>query len=61
MNSLFDSSGNQALLDRIDRLTPTTARQWGKMSISQMLTHTQQPLKFALGELTIKRELLGPY
>ena len=58
-DSLFDPAGLSAILARLDRLRPDAARQWGKMSAAQMLAHCQQPLRVALGELPLKRSLVG--
>ncbi len=58
-DSLFDSAGLGAMLARLNRLHPDSARQWGKMSVAQMLAHCQQPLRVALGELPLKRSLIG--
>ena len=47
------------MLARVDRLRPDSARQWGRMSIAQMMAHCQQPLRVALGDLRLKRSLVG--
>lgn len=39
MPSVFDAADVAAMIDRINRLTPSTAPLWGKMSVDQMLTH----------------------
>lgn len=59
MPSLFDPEESTAILDRIKKLNPASRRQWGVMLVDQMLAHTQQPLRVALGELKLKRGLLG--
>lgn len=58
-DSLFDPAGLAALLARIDGLRPDSPRQWGKMTIGQMLAHCQQPLRVASGELPLRRSLIG--
>ncbi|MCB9879073.1 MAG: DUF1569 domain-containing protein [Planctomycetes bacterium] len=58
-DSLFDAAGRAAMLARLDALRPESARQWGKMDAAQMLAHCQRPLQVALGELPLKRGLLG--
>jgi len=58
-DSLFDPAGLAAMLARLERLRPDAARQWGKMTAAQMLAHCQQPLRVALGELPLKRMLIG--
>lgn len=59
MNSLFDPAHNQEIIDRIHTLTPASRAQWGKMNVSQMLAHCQQPLRVAYGELQLKRNFLS--
>ncbi|HEX2618226.1 MAG TPA: DUF1569 domain-containing protein [Flavobacteriales bacterium] len=59
MPSLFTTPDSQAILDRLHRISPQAQRQWGKMSAAQMLKHAQQPLRVALGELHLKRGLMG--
>jgi hypothetical protein len=45
MKSLFNPADNNELIERIERLTPTTPAQWGKMNVAQMLSHLQEPIK----------------
>ena len=54
MKSIFDPQDNNELIDRINQLTPITLSQWGKMTVSQMLLHCQQPVKVAQGKLKLK-------
>ncbi len=54
MPSIFNLSDNNELTDRINQLTPITLSQWGKMTVSQMLLHCQQPIKVAHGTLHLK-------
>lgn len=58
-DSLFDPAGLAAMLARIDGLRPDSPRRWGKMTIGQMLAHCQQPLRVAVGELPLRRSLIG--
>lgn len=58
-SSLFDPAGLATMLARIDSLRPDSPRAFGKMSIAQMLAHCRCPLRVALGELRLKRSLLG--
>ncbi|MBL8749915.1 MAG: DUF1569 domain-containing protein [Planctomycetes bacterium] len=59
IESLFVRDDLARMLGRIQSLRPDTRRVWGKMSIAQMLAHCQQPLRVALGELPLKRSLIG--
>lgn len=54
MESLYDPKGNKNIIDRIDSLTPIKLSLWGKMTVSQMLEHCQQPIKVCFGTLHIK-------
>ncbi|NDI99195.1 DUF1569 domain-containing protein [Flavobacterium sp. LaA7.5] len=54
MESVFDAQGNQKLVTRIEKLTPITLSEWGKMTVSQMMEHCQQPIKVAYGTLNLK-------
>ena len=55
MKSIFDEEVYAEVLDRIEKLTPDTQRQWGKMDVAQMLAHCQNPLEVALGRQALKR------
>ena len=59
MKSLFNISDNKDIIARINILTPETKGGWGKMNVSQMLTHAQIPIRVAFGELTLKRTFVG--
>lgn len=41
MKSIFDEKTYQEVLDRLNALSPESERQWGKMTVSQMLWHCQ--------------------
>ncbi len=59
MESLFTQQDNNTVIDRINRLSPQSVPSWGKMNVSQMLAHCQQPLRVGFGELKLKRGLTG--
>lgn len=59
MKSLFNKADNQEILNRINKLTPQSQAQWGKMNVSQMLAHCQEPLLVAYGDLKLKRGLVA--
>jgi len=46
-------------IQRIDSLTADTPRQWGKMTLPQMLGHLQRPFEVAADELKLKRGIIG--
>ena len=37
VKNLFDATAKQEIIDRINKLTPQSERQWGKMDVAQML------------------------
>jgi hypothetical protein len=57
--SLFDRDAHLDILGRINKLTPESNPLWGKMTVSQMLSHCQKPLEVATGDLKLKRGLIG--
>ena len=59
MKSLFNLKDSQEIIGRINFLTNKSQAQWGKMNISQMVTHCQAPLKVAFGEMKLKRGIPG--
>jgi hypothetical protein len=54
VKNLFDSAAKEEITERINKLTPQSQRQWGKMDVAQMLAHLQMPVGIALGEKQIK-------
>ena len=51
MNSLHDAHARAALERRLDDLQSDSPRQWGRMRIDQMLSHLNNSMRMALGEL----------
>ena len=64
MPSLFNTTDLQDTINRVEKLSPGSLRQWGKMTVGQMLAHCNQSLETAMGKNSIKRlfigRLLGP-
>ena len=52
--NILQSEVKQELISRIEKLRPDNQKQWGKMNVSQMLTHAQIPLNIASGALVPK-------
>ncbi len=50
MKSLFDESAYNEIRTRINKLNETSERNWGKMSVGQMLHHCQGPFNIMLGK-----------
>lgn len=57
--SLFVVADRQDLLARLARIEAGSKPKWGKMDAAQMCAHCQVALKVALGELELRRGLLG--
>lgn len=49
MPSIYNTSDNEAIITRIQQLTPKSQRLWGKMSVDQMMKHCIAPLDITLG------------
>ena len=64
IKNMFDPAVRQDIIERINKLTPATQRQWGKMDVAQMLAHVQLPISCAYGTHQVKGsfilKLLGP-
>ena len=59
MKNIFNKADNQELIGRVQKLTPTSENDWGKMTVSRMLLHCQKPLDVAEGSLELKRNIIG--
>lgn len=59
MKSLFESTTQAEILERIQKISPASSRQWGKMEVAQMLAHAGNGLEMALGIIHPKRILIG--
>lgn len=46
---MISESHKQNIISRIERLTPETKAKWGKMSVTQMLTHMNDALRISMG------------
>lgn len=54
MPSVFHPTDNQAMIDRIEKLTPESKALWGKMTVNQMFVHSTKAIEVAYGTLEIK-------
>lgn len=59
METIFDAHVYRALLGRVESLAAQSPRQWGKMSVAQMLEHVARGLEMAAGKRPVKQRLLG--
>lgn len=55
MKSLFDDNAYTEIKGRLDKLTTESQRQWGSMSVAQMLAHCNIPIESALGKLELPK------
>src|SRR5687767_9345269 len=55
MPELHDPIYRASIEQRIRSLSPSSPRQWGKMSVDQMLRHLNIALESALGRIPVKR------
>ena len=54
MNSIFDPTTLDILLDRISKLRPDTNPKWGKMEVSEMLAHCSLVFEYNNGQRLTK-------
>jgi len=63
--SIFEQATVNQLIERINQLSPITERQWGTMSVNQMLEHQSRVFLVALGEEKMKvpflLKIFGPF
>ncbi len=59
MKSLFDKSAVDEIVERLEKITSESQRQWGKMNVDQMLSHCGNGLEMAMGIINPRRALLG--
>jgi hypothetical protein len=59
MKSLFNAIENREVINRLNKLTSETKALWGKMSVAQMLAHSQTTIEVALGERHLKGGLIA--
>lgn len=55
MLMLHDPAVLASLTERLNRLTPTSERQWGKMTVDQMLWHLNESFEMGLGRRTVPK------
>ncbi len=59
MKTLFDSTMNTEILERIEKLNSSSSPKWGKMNVAQMLAHLDLSLRVNFDEIELKKGLLG--
>ena len=51
MRSLAEPNAARILVDRLRRVTPQSARRWGRMSAQEMVCHLADAYRHAVGEI----------
>ena len=59
MKNIFDHMYTAEVLKRIDKLSPNSQPQWGKMDVAQMLAHCSSFQDIAMGNSFPPRSWLG--
>jgi len=59
VENLFDFDCAAEVKQRVAALTPEQQRQWGKMSVAQMLAHCSKGVEMAAGETNPPRAAIG--
>lgn len=59
MKNLFEPDVLEEIKQRINKLTPDTQRQWGKMEVAQMMAHCTAALEVAAGRKFPPRIFIG--
>jgi hypothetical protein len=59
VKNLFDNATFSETLTRLNQLTPSSQRLWGKMTVSQMLAHCRQAFKVPLSDKPMPRMFIG--
>ena len=57
--SLYNRHQLEVIIARLSSVRPDSRRQWGTMDVAQMLAHCQVALRVALGDVKLKRGLIG--
>ena len=57
MKTLFQKETVDEIVDRINKLSSGSQRQWGKMNVDQMLAHCSVGMQTASGEIFLKSGL----
>ena len=59
MKTIFNDADYAAIMKRIESMQADSPRQWGKMTQDQVMHHCAHAAKLAIGEVRLKRSLLG--
>lgn len=50
MENLYQKQTYDSVIDRLNKLTPSSQRLWGKMEVAQMLAHCKEAFKVPLSK-----------
>ena len=59
MKNLFDKAVYNEITGRVNKLSPASGRQWGKMNVAQMVAHCIEIFKVPLSKEKIPRIFMG--
>src|SRR5438445_135038 len=59
MKTLFEKTVASEMINRVEKISPQSSRQWGKMDVAQMLAHCGNGLEMAMGTINPKRIFIG--
>ena len=59
VKNLFDQQAYEEIMIRLQNLTATSERQWGKMTAAQMLAHCKEAYKVPLTSKPLKKHPLA--
>jgi hypothetical protein len=55
MRSIFDKLAYDEIVARLNSLTESSPRHWGKMDSAQMMAHCNKPIDYYLGKVQLKQ------
>lgn len=65
VQNLFEQKPYETIIERLEQLTASSQRVWGKMTVSQMLAHCKEAFKVPLSEKPLPKlfpiSLIGPF
>jgi hypothetical protein len=59
MQSLYDKTAYNEIMDRLTKLSPQAVPAWGKMNVSQMMAHCSEALRVPLSDQKMPRMFMG--
>ncbi|HEY7789856.1 MAG TPA: DUF1569 domain-containing protein [Vicinamibacterales bacterium] len=59
MQTLYDSQAKADILRRLSNLQPSSPRQWGKMTVAQMLAHCAAAVEVPCGDRLEQQVFIG--